>query len=123
MRFSAQVHVTLKPTVNDPQGNAVLGSLHMLGFGSVSAVRVGKYLTLTLEANDEQEAGRQVDAMGERFASWSSTKERMSMLEEPTTAASSSMTRMCFFIMGPSRTSRGGIRMGCLPRRITKRAR
>ena len=67
MWFSAQVHVTLKPTVNDPQGNAVLGSLHMLGFGSVSAVRVGKYLTLALEANDEQEAGRQVDAMCERL--------------------------------------------------------
>jgi phosphoribosylformylglycinamidine synthase PurS subunit len=67
MRFSAQVHVTLKPTVNDPQGNAVLGSLHMLGFGSVSAVRVGKYLTLALEANNEQEAGRQVDSMCERL--------------------------------------------------------
>lgn len=67
MQFSAQVHVTLKPTVNDPQGNAVLGSLHTLGFESVRAVRVGKYLTLALEAKDEQDASSQVDAMCERL--------------------------------------------------------
>lgn len=67
MRFTAQVHVTLKPTVNDPQGNAVLGSLHTLGFESVSAVRVGKYLTLGLEASDEQDARTQVSAMCERL--------------------------------------------------------
>ncbi|MEX2599004.1 MAG: phosphoribosylformylglycinamidine synthase subunit PurS, partial [Dehalococcoidia bacterium] len=30
--FHARVYVTLKPTVNDPQGNAVKGSLHALGF-------------------------------------------------------------------------------------------
>jgi phosphoribosylformylglycinamidine synthase PurS subunit len=67
MRFSAQVHITLKPTVNDPQGNAVLGSLHTLGFESVEAVRVGKYLTLALDATDEPAAKAQVDAMCERL--------------------------------------------------------
>jgi len=67
MRFSAQVHITLKPTVNDPQGNAVLASLHTLGFESVEAVRVGKYLTLALEAADESAAKAQADAMCERL--------------------------------------------------------
>ena len=67
MRYSAQVHITLKPTVNDPQGNAVLGSLHTLGFGSVEHVRVGKFLTLTLDAGDADEARLQVDAMCEKL--------------------------------------------------------
>lgn len=67
MRFTAQIHVTLKPTVNDPQGNAVLGSLHTLGFESVEAVRVGKYLTLSVDAQDEATAKTQVDAMCERL--------------------------------------------------------
>jgi phosphoribosylformylglycinamidine synthase subunit PurS len=67
LRFTAQIHVTLKPTVNDPQGNAVLGSLHTLGFESVEAVRVGKYLTLTLDAADDAAAKTQVDAMCERL--------------------------------------------------------
>ena len=63
MRFSAQVYVTLKPTVNDPQGNAVLGSLRSLGFATVRDVRVGKFLTLDLDADDEDQARRQVDDM------------------------------------------------------------
>ena len=67
MRFSAQVYVTLKPTVNDPQGNAVLGSLKSLGFGAVQDVRVGKFLTLRLDASDEGEARRQVDEMCDKL--------------------------------------------------------
>ena len=67
MRYSARVHVMLKPTVNDPQGNAVLGGLHTLGFDSVEAVRVGKFLTLRLDAPDENEASRQVAAMCEKL--------------------------------------------------------
>ncbi len=63
MMFAARVQVALKPTVNDPQGNAVLGSLKSLGFGSVRNVRVGKCLTLELEAPDEASARRQVDEM------------------------------------------------------------
>src|SRR5690242_3591941 len=49
----ARVHVTLKPVVLDPQGSAVLGGLHTLGFDTVSSVRVGKYLEIALDAPDE----------------------------------------------------------------------
>ena len=44
MRYSAQVHVTLKPTVNDPQGLTILASLRDLSFDTAQSVRVGKYL-------------------------------------------------------------------------------
>lgn len=63
MRFAARLQVTLKPTVNDPQGNAVLGSLKSLGFDGVRNVRVGKFLTLEIDAPDESSARRQVDEM------------------------------------------------------------
>jgi phosphoribosylformylglycinamidine synthase subunit PurS len=63
----ARVHVTLKPVVLDPQGDAVLMGLHQLGFASVSAVRVGKYLELTLAADDEQAAAAAVRLMCERL--------------------------------------------------------
>jgi len=59
----ARIHVTLKPVVLDPQGSAVLGGLHGLGFGTVSSVRVGKYLEITLSAPDQasaQEATQQM---------------------------------------------------------------
>ena len=42
--FLAKIFITLKPTVNDPQGQTVLGGLKALGFGTVDSVRMGKYL-------------------------------------------------------------------------------
>lgn len=63
MRYIARVYVTLKPTVNDPQGITVLRALRNLGFASPESVRVGKYLEVGLEAASEDEARRQVDDM------------------------------------------------------------
>lgn len=63
MRYLARVYVTLKPTVNDPQGITVLGALRNLGFASPESVRVGKYLEVGLEAESQDDARRQVDAM------------------------------------------------------------
>lgn len=40
----------------DPQGKAVLGGLGNLGLGAVSDVRVGKNVTLQVEAASEAEA-------------------------------------------------------------------
>lgn len=62
-RFAARVEVTLKSAVNDPQGNAVLGGLRSLGFSGVRSVRVGKLLTLEIEAPDAEAARRQADDM------------------------------------------------------------
>ena len=59
----ARVYVTLKPTVNDPQGLAIRGGLHHLGFETVDAVRAGKYLELRIAEADEEAARQKVDAM------------------------------------------------------------
>ena len=59
----ARVYVTLKPTVNDPQGLAIRGGLHHLGLESVESVRAGKYLELRLNELDEGRARERVDAM------------------------------------------------------------
>ncbi len=63
MRYMARVYVTLKPTVNDPQGITVLGALKNLGFASPESVRVGKYLEVGLEADSVVDAREQVDGM------------------------------------------------------------
>lgn len=61
--FLARVHVTLKPTVNDPQGLTIKGALHSLGFTGVESVRAGKYMEIRLDAPDRAEAERQVQEM------------------------------------------------------------
>jgi phosphoribosylformylglycinamidine synthase len=59
----ARVYVTLKPGVLDPAGKAVEGSLHALGFGQVSGVRLGKYIELQLPEGAGPEARAQVEEM------------------------------------------------------------
>jgi phosphoribosylformylglycinamidine synthase len=67
MALLAKVHVTLKPGVNDPQGLAITGGLHSLGFEDVREVRAGRYLELRLDAADRQHAAQQVEEMCQRL--------------------------------------------------------
>lgn len=45
----------------DPQGKAVMGGLQNLGLAGVNDVRVGKHITLDVEADDENTAKQVAD--------------------------------------------------------------
>jgi phosphoribosylformylglycinamidine synthase subunit PurS len=60
-RYQAQIYVTLRPSVLDPAGTAVLSGLKHMGYDNVEGVRIGKYVELTLEAEDEATAKAQLD--------------------------------------------------------------
>jgi phosphoribosylformylglycinamidine synthase subunit PurS len=60
-RYQAQIYVTLRPSVLDPAGTAVLSGLKHMGYDNVEGVRIGKYVELTLEAEDEAAAHAQLD--------------------------------------------------------------
>ena len=61
--YLARVYVTLKPTVNDPQGITIRGALHSLGFADVESVRAGKYLEVRLDAKDRKRAEKKLTEM------------------------------------------------------------
>lgn len=61
--FLARVYVTLKPTVNDPQGLTIKGALHSLGYGAVGSVRAGKYMEILIDAANRATAEAQVTEM------------------------------------------------------------
>jgi phosphoribosylformylglycinamidine synthase subunit PurS len=63
VNWLAEIRVTLKPAVNDPQGLSILGALHSLGFESVERVRAGKLIRVELTASDRAEAEAAVDRM------------------------------------------------------------
>jgi phosphoribosylformylglycinamidine synthase len=65
--FLAKVYVSLKPTVNDPQGLTIAAGLQSLGFASVSDVRAGKYIEVSLSAASAEDARVQVDAMCDKL--------------------------------------------------------
>ena len=61
--YLAKIYITLKPTVNDPQGLTIKGALHNLGFTEVTSVRAGKYMEVKIEVDDQNKAQEQVDQM------------------------------------------------------------
>ncbi len=58
--FLARVYVTLKPSVNDPQGLAIAGGLRSMGYASVENVRAGKYLEVKVSETDRAVAEEKV---------------------------------------------------------------
>jgi phosphoribosylformylglycinamidine synthase len=53
---SVVVEVMPKPEILDPQGQAVLGALHRLGFTEVTSVRQGKRFELAIEGEVDEQA-------------------------------------------------------------------
>lgn len=56
MTFTAHINVMPLKELLDPQGKAVLGGLKNLGLGNVHDVRIGKHITLQIEASSKEEA-------------------------------------------------------------------
>ena len=56
MTYTAEVLVYLKEGVLDTQGKAVKQSLQRLGFQDLEDVRVGKYIQLRINAENEEAA-------------------------------------------------------------------
>jgi len=65
--YLAKVYITLKPSVNDPQGQTILGGLRSLGFGTVQSVRAGKYFEVRLDESSESKANAKVKEMCSRL--------------------------------------------------------
>jgi phosphoribosylformylglycinamidine synthase len=57
----AQIRITLKHGVLDPQGKAIENALASLGFSGVNEVRQGKYIEVDLAERDETRARAQVE--------------------------------------------------------------
>jgi phosphoribosylformylglycinamidine synthase subunit PurS len=61
MKFIAEINVMPQKEILDPQGKAVKLGLHNLGIDDVSDVRIGKHITLALDADSEAAAQQQVE--------------------------------------------------------------
>jgi len=53
--MKARVHVTLKPTVLDPQGKTICSALAGLGHKNITGVRQGKFFDITLDTTASTE--------------------------------------------------------------------
>ncbi|MBW8049379.1 MAG: phosphoribosylformylglycinamidine synthase subunit PurS [Cytophagales bacterium] len=61
MRFKAEIDIMPLKEILDPQGKAVKLGLGNLGINNIENVRIGKHITLELNAKDEEQAKQVVD--------------------------------------------------------------
>ncbi|MCW3076716.1 MAG: phosphoribosylformylglycinamidine synthase, purS protein [Bacteroidetes bacterium] len=61
MKFIADIDVMPLKALLDPQGKAVTGSMKNLGLPEIENVRIGKHITLEIEASSETAAKAKVD--------------------------------------------------------------
>ena len=81
--WHADVIVVPKPGVNDPEGEAILGGLHALGYSTVGKVTAGKLLKLTVNAPDAETATRSIARMCDQLLA-NPVIEEYHILLEPT---------------------------------------
>jgi phosphoribosylformylglycinamidine synthase PurS subunit len=65
--FRVAVHIVPRKGLLDPQGKAVTGALHTLGFAAVAEVHVGRHLVIETKAADAKAAEASVREMCTRL--------------------------------------------------------
>jgi len=58
--FLARIFVSLKTSINDPQGQTIQDALLQLGFNTVRDVRAGKYMEVKLDEHSAELASQRV---------------------------------------------------------------
>ena len=61
MKFKAEIDVMPQAALLDPQGKAVSSNMDKLGLSAIENVRIGKHITLEVDAADESSARNMVD--------------------------------------------------------------
>jgi phosphoribosylformylglycinamidine synthase len=61
MKFRAHINIMPRPELLDPQGKATGSGLKSMGFGTIDNLRIGKRISLEIDAKDKKEAESRVD--------------------------------------------------------------
>lgn len=67
MKFISNIKITLRESILDVQGKAVEKALHSIDFPMMGQVRIGKYVTMTLEADSIEKANELVTSACEKL--------------------------------------------------------
>lgn len=62
MKFRAEINIMPLKALLDPQGKAVTSSMKNIGLPEISNVRIGKHISLEIEAKDKKAAQEKTDA-------------------------------------------------------------
>ena len=61
--LKAEIYITLKKTISDPQGLTIKHALESLGYKGIEDVRIGKLVTIGLASKSSKDAEKEVEQM------------------------------------------------------------
>ena len=61
MKFKAEINVMPLKALLDPQGKAVTGSMKNIGLSEITNVRIGKHISLEIEAATKEAAQKKAE--------------------------------------------------------------
>ena len=67
MKYEAEIDIMPLKALLDPQGKAVGASMKNLGLSEIGNVRIGKHITLEVEAGDKETASNKVEEACKRL--------------------------------------------------------
>ena len=67
--MKAEIEISLKDGILDPQAKTIFNALHSFGFDCVKDFKITKKMILDLDLNDAKSCAREVRINGKRFAS------------------------------------------------------
>lgn len=67
--LTAEIHVTLKELVLDPQGTTLRRSMETMGYQGIEDVRMGKFIQVRFNSDDRKEVEERVKEMCQKILS------------------------------------------------------
>jgi len=67
MKFTAEIDVMPLKSLLDPQGKAVSASMENVGLSEIGNIRIGKHITLEIEAENKEVASNKIDEACKRM--------------------------------------------------------
>lgn len=61
--LKAEIYITLKKTVADPQGATIKQALESMGYQGLEKVRIGKFIVMELSGRDKGSAQKEAEQM------------------------------------------------------------
>lgn len=65
--YNVKVYVTYKESILDPQGEAVRGAVHRMGFDEIEDIRIGKYFEIKVAKQSDRTVEETIEAICDKL--------------------------------------------------------
>lgn len=65
--YNVKVFVTYKESILDPQGEAVRGAVHRMGFDEIEDIRIGKYFEIKVSSQEGRDIEETIETICDKL--------------------------------------------------------